>query len=188
MVLKQLLRPARSHQIISERPGSTRGVEQWHSVARLGPLLCDGMRRRFLDFGTHYFVFRILNIGFQITWLPMRQWMTAVINFVARVKSFAIWHNHFLRDGSEPLYSFMPRFFVSARRRTCGWSRVGRRWAILALSPRRRYLGFGVQQDRGECATRLRLACRRIATSRQGNALPSGQVELDAHRIGMTWR
>jgi hypothetical protein len=63
--------------------------------------------------GDHYFVIRILNIGFQITRLPMHQRMAAVIDFFALVKGFAIWHARYLRDNRGPFHPLKPRAGVS---------------------------------------------------------------------------
>jgi hypothetical protein len=63
--------------------------------------------------GRHCFVLWILNIGFQITRLPMHQGMAAMINFFAFVKGFAIWHERFLPDNGKAFNGFCARVYVS---------------------------------------------------------------------------
>jgi hypothetical protein len=63
--------------------------------------------------GDHYFVIRILNIGLQITRLPMHQWMAALIDFFALVKGFAIWHARYLRHYDATFHPLRPRAGVS---------------------------------------------------------------------------
>jgi hypothetical protein len=70
--------------------------------------------RRFAGaWGDHYFVIRILNVGLQITRLPMHQWMAAVIDFFALIKGFAIWHARYLRRYDSAFHPLRPRTGVS---------------------------------------------------------------------------
>jgi hypothetical protein len=75
--------------------------------------LCDLTYRLASVRGRHCFVPWILNIGFQITRLPMHQGMAAVINFFAFIKGFAIWHERFLLDNAKAFNGFCARVYVS---------------------------------------------------------------------------
>jgi hypothetical protein len=86
-----------------------------------GALPCCGPRASHCDLtfrlasvrGRHCFVVWILNIGFQITRLPMHEGMAAMINFIAFVKGFTIWHERFLPNNGKAFNRFGARVYVS---------------------------------------------------------------------------
>jgi hypothetical protein len=110
--------------------------------------------------GGRYFVLRILNIGFQITRLPMHQWVAAMVNFFALVKGFAIWHLPFIRDNREEFHHLKPHVYVG--RMPTGWPPIrrakylARREALAAINSRASYgcyptkVAQYVRQARGE--------------------------------------
>lgn len=60
----------------------------------------------------YFFVIRIPNIGFQVTRLPMRQRMIAVIHFFALDEGFAIWHASFVRVNENEFHPRKPHGYV----------------------------------------------------------------------------